>query len=91
MCLAIPAEVIQVDPDSDTARVALGGVVKEISLALVTDVTVGDYVLVHVGYALNKISQAEAEHTLALIREIGMLQEEPSTSDATEAGAGRSA
>lgn len=90
MCLAIPAEVIQVDPDSDTAQVALGGVVKEISLALVTDVTVGDYVLVHVGYALNTISQAEAEHTLALIREIGMLQGESSASDAPDAGAGRS-
>ncbi|EXJ17216.1 HypC/HybG/HupF family hydrogenase formation chaperone [Imhoffiella purpurea] len=91
MCLAIPAEIIRIDPDTDTAQVSLGGVVKEISLALVTDVTVGDYVLVHVGYALNKISQAEAEHTLALIREIGELQDaELGVSDTPGTDPGRS-
>jgi len=71
MCLAIPAEVISID--GDTAQVSLGGVKKEISLALVEDITVGDYVLLHVGYALNKISPEEAEKTLQLFAEAGML------------------
>jgi hydrogenase expression/formation protein HypC len=73
MCLAIPAQVTQIDPTTDTAQVSLGGVMKEVSLALVSDTAVGDYVLVHVGYALNKISEEEAEKTLALIREIDAL------------------
>jgi hydrogenase expression/formation protein HypC len=56
--------------------VSLGGVTKEISLALVGDAAVGDYVLVHVGYALNRLSEEEAERTLALISEAGMLLDE---------------
>ncbi|MDO8313128.1 MAG: HypC/HybG/HupF family hydrogenase formation chaperone, partial [Sideroxyarcus sp.] len=54
MCLAIPALVIELLPD-DMARIDLDGVRKEISLALVVDVAVGEYVIVHVGYALNKL------------------------------------
>lgn len=79
MCLAIPAEVISVDSTNDTAVVSLGGVKKEISLALVQDVTVGDYVLIHVGYALNKISPEEAQKTLELFAEAGMLELESAT------------
>lgn len=71
MCLAIPAEVIEVDDDK--AVVSLAGVKKEISLALVDDVTVGDYVLLHVGYALNKIDPDEARKTLALFAEAGLV------------------
>ena len=71
MCLAIPAKIATIDPDGQTARVSLGGVTKEISLALVDDVRIGDYVLVHVGYALNKISPAEAARTLKIIAEAG--------------------
>jgi len=73
MCLAIPAKVVQVG-DGDTAVVDLGGVKKEISLALVDDVAEGDYVIVHVGYALNKLDPEEAEKTLALFAEIGDLR-----------------
>jgi hydrogenase expression/formation protein HypC len=76
MCLAIPAKITHISPDGDIAEVALGGVSKEISLALISDASVGDYVLVHVGYALNKVSEEEAEHTLELIREIGLLMED---------------
>ena len=65
MCLAIPARVIELT-DGDGARVDLGGVRREISLALVDDVAVGDYVIVHAGYALQKLDLAEAEHTLQL-------------------------
>jgi hydrogenase expression/formation protein HypC len=75
MCLALPARVLSVDAASDTATVALGEVRKEISLALVADVRVGDYVLIHVGYALNKLSEDEAQKTLALFAEAGLIEE----------------
>lgn len=65
MCLALPALVTEILPD-DQAKVNLGGVSKTISLALVSDVTAGDYVIVHVGYALTRVDPAEAEKTLAL-------------------------
>ena len=65
MCLAIPAKVIELRAD-EQAVIDLGGVRKEISLALVEDVAVGDYVIVHVGYALQKIDTDEAAKTLAL-------------------------
>ena len=65
MCLAIPAKVVELR-DGDQAVIALGGVRKEISLALVEDVWPGDYVIVHVGYALQKVDPAEAERTLEL-------------------------
>jgi hydrogenase expression/formation protein HypC len=72
MCLAIPARVVEM-PDEETAVVDLGGVKKAISLALVEDVSVGDYVIVHVGFALNKLNPEEAEKTLALFAEMGDL------------------
>ena len=65
MCLAIPARVVELRA-AEQAVVDLGGVRKEISLALVEDVTPGDYVIVHVGYALQKLDAAEAERTLRL-------------------------
>ncbi len=70
MCLAIPAEVVAITDDQQTATVSLEGVRKDISLALLTDVELGDFVLVHVGYALNKISPEEARRTLALMAEL---------------------
>ena len=71
MCLALPAEVLTIDAKAETAVVALGPVKKEISIALVEDLAPGDYVLVHVGFALHKVSPEEAERTLAMIREAG--------------------
>lgn len=70
MCLAIPAQVVELR-DGDMALVDLAGVRKEISLALVDQVAVGDYVIVHVGYALNKLDQEEAAQTLKLFAELG--------------------
>ena len=70
MCLAIPAQVVELR-DGDNAVVDLAGVRKEISLALVENVALGDYVIVHVGYALNKLDPEEAARTLALFGEIG--------------------
>lgn len=72
MCLALPAKIISIDTSSDSAVVSLEGVKKEISLALVEDVSVGDFVLIHVGFALNKVSPEEAEKTLALMVEAGL-------------------
>ena len=69
MCLAIPARVVQMF-DDDRAVVDLGGVQKEVSLALLDDVSEGDYVIVHVGFALNKLDPEEAEKTLALFAEM---------------------
>ncbi len=78
MCLAIPARVEEL-VGADSAIVNLGGVRKEISLSLVDDVVVGDYVIVHVGYALQKLDQEEAEHTLAAFAELGAMNaEDPS-------------
>lgn len=74
MCLAIPARIEELTPPSN-AIVNLGGVRKEISLALVDDAGVGDYVIVHVGYALQKLDQEEAERTLELFAEMGQLDE----------------
>lgn len=70
MCLAIPAEVTKLLPD-DMAVVSIDGVSKEISVALIENLAVGDYVIVHVGYALTKIDPEEAQRTLGLLREIG--------------------
>lgn len=68
MCLAIPARVTELLPD-DMARVSLDGVTKIVSVALVDDLRVGDFIVLHVGYALAKIDAAEAERTLALLRD----------------------
>ena len=72
MCLALPVRVVEVgaDPSDDWAVVDLGGVKKEISLALLDGVEVGDYVILHVGYALTKLDPEEAEKTLALFAEM---------------------
>ncbi len=72
MCLAIPARVIELLPD-EMARVSLDGVVINASMALVEDVAVGDYVVLHVGYALAKIDEDEALRTLSLLREAALL------------------
>jgi hydrogenase expression/formation protein HypC len=70
MCLAIPVKVVSIVDGGDTAIVDLGGVQKEISLALLDDVAVGDYVILHVGYALSKLDPDEAKKTLALFAEM---------------------
>lgn len=72
MCLALPAQIIQINVDSNMATASVDGVNVEVSLVLVDDVAVGDYVLVHVGYALNKIDEDEALKTLALFAEAGL-------------------
>jgi len=75
MCLAIPAQIITIDKTSNMATVSVDKVKVEVSLALVDDMNIGDYVLVHVGYALNKIDEDEALKTLALFAEAGLSQQ----------------
>lgn len=69
MCLAIPVKVVEV-LEGEMALVDLGGVRKEISLALVDGVREGDYVILHVGYAIQKLDPEEAERTLALFAQV---------------------
>jgi hydrogenase expression/formation protein HypC len=77
MCLAIPAKVVQ-KLENDQAVVEVGGVHNQISLMLVEDVTVGDYVIVHVGFAIARLNADEAEKSLALFDEIArQLEENP--------------
>ena len=69
MCLALPARVVEL-LDADQARIDLGGVTKQVSIALVPEARVGDYVIVHVGHAIGLIDPDEAARTLALFAEM---------------------
>lgn len=74
MCLALPAKITSIDLNDDSAQVNIGGILKTISIALVGNVKIDDYVLVHVGFALNKISEEEANRTLRLFEEAGLVE-----------------
>ena len=71
MCLAIPVRIVEVLPD-EMAKVSLDGVVRTVSTALIENPEVGDYVVLHVGYALAKIDPEEAERTLEMLAEAGV-------------------
>lgn len=75
MCLAIPARVIERLP-GELAMVELGGVRREISLALLDEVVPGDYVIVHAGYALTRLDPEEARTTLQLFAQAGLVSGE---------------
>ena len=74
MCLAIPVRVVSVD--GDEAEAEIGGVNRRISIALTPEVNAGDYVLLHTGYAIGVVDEAEAKETLKLLEEIANLSEE---------------
>lgn len=74
MCLAIPA-LVKLIEDKE-AEVEIGGITRRISLWLTPEAKVGDYVLVHTGYAINIVDQEEAQETLRLLEEIAELAEE---------------
>lgn len=74
MCLAIPCQVVELR-DADQAVIEVAGVRKLISLALVEDIAIGDYVIVHVGYALTRLDPEEAQRTLEAFAELGELQD----------------
>ncbi|MBL8302935.1 MAG: HypC/HybG/HupF family hydrogenase formation chaperone [Ideonella sp.] len=80
MCLALPALVVQLC-DDDQAVVDLGGVRKQVSVALVPEARLGDYVIVHVGHAIGVIDPEEAERTLALFGELAAFDAAPATQE----------
>ncbi len=78
MCLAIPGKVEEISTENGlrVGRVNFGGVVKRVCLDYVPEVEVGDYAIVHVGFAISKIDQQTAEETLETFRQMGVLDEE---------------
>lgn len=76
MCLAVPAQVVEVDTSVEPAmgRVELGGVARRVCFAHVPDAVPGDYVLVHVGFALTRIDADEARRVFALLAEMGAIE-----------------
>ena len=75
MCLAIPAKVIEMD-EPNLAVIEIGGVRKQVSLMLVDGVEVGDFVLVHAGFAIDKVDEGEARKTMDLLQELARLEQE---------------
>jgi hydrogenase expression/formation protein HypC len=78
MCLAVPGQVESIRDENGVrmGRVNFGGVVKDICLAYLPDVAVGDYTIVHVGFALSRIDEVSARETLRTFAELGLLDEE---------------
>jgi len=78
MCLAVPGRVEEIIDNDGVlmGRVNFDGIVKEVCLAYVPDIKVGEYTIVHVGFALTKIDEESAQKTLATFREMGLLEEE---------------
>jgi len=76
MCLGIPGKVVEVGRDRDLlmGKVDFGGVLKRVCLEYIPDVAVGEYVLVHVGFALTRLDEAEAVRVFALLRELGEVE-----------------
>jgi hydrogenase expression/formation protein HypC len=82
MCLAVPGQILSIaEPPTDrendalfrTGKVSFGGIVKEVSLAYVPEATVGNYVIVHVGFALSILDEDEAQATLQDLNQLGVL------------------
>jgi hydrogenase expression/formation protein HypC len=78
MCLAIPGKVVSIEQSNGlrVGRVQFGGIVRQASLDFVPEAEVGDYVMVHVGFAISKVAAEEAERTYQLLEEMGALKEE---------------
>jgi hydrogenase expression/formation protein HypC len=78
MCLAIPGKVISVEQNNGlrVGRVQFGGIVRQASLDFVPEAEVGDYVMVHVGFAISRVDALEAERTYQLLEEMGTLEAE---------------
>ena len=77
MCLAIPGRIIEmVDEANGVAKVDVSGVRRNVNIALLDGASVGDYVLIHVGFALSKVDEKEAEETLRTLQELGSYEPE---------------
>lgn len=91
MCLAIPGKVVSITEENSIriGRVRFGGVTQPVSLDFVPDASVDDYVMVHVGFAISRLNQEEAERTWQALEEMGMLAAELPMSEASSGGAER--
>ncbi len=89
MCLAVPGKIVSVREDRGTrmATVSFDGIEKEICLAYLPDIEVGDYTIVHVGFAISKIDEVSALVTLQMFKDLGILEEELGMNDAVAAAA----
>ena len=85
MCLAIPGKIVSINHESDpvlrNGRVNFGGIVKEVNLAYVPEAAVDDYVIVHVGFALSKVDEAEANQVFQYLSQMENIQEELEVAD----------
>jgi hydrogenase expression/formation protein HypC len=78
MCLAIPGKIISIttdDPIMRMGKVNFGGILKEVNLAYVPEAEVGDYVVVHVGFAISRLDEGEAQQVFDYLRQMGELDE----------------
>jgi len=84
MCLAIPGKVLSVETENELriGRVQFGGITQPVSLDFVPEVAVGDYVMVHVGFAISRVNAEEAEQTYRALQQMGMLEGELPTVEA---------
>ena len=78
MCLAVPGKFVEISDDGMVrmAKLDFGGIQKQVCLAYLPDAIVGDYAIVHVGFAISRIDEASAQETLRHFRELGVLEEE---------------
>jgi hydrogenase expression/formation protein HypC len=78
VCLAIPGKILEIQEQSKmrAARVQFGGIVRQVSLDFVPEAGLGDYVMVHVGFAISRVDASEAERTYKLLEEMGALEAE---------------
>lgn len=84
MCLAVPARILEIDESLPLSmgKVDFGGIVREVCLAYVPEARVGDYVIVHAGFAISLIDEAEAQETLRLLTQLGLVDEIAPTTQA---------
>ena len=75
MCLAVPAEILSVSPNGSDAMASIGGIEKPVDVSLIDHPVPGDWVIVHVGFALNRINAKEAEETRRILESAGKLRE----------------
>jgi hydrogenase expression/formation protein HypC len=94
MCLAIPGKVIEIETAGaagvKSGKVSFGGIVKSVCLEYVPETKVGEYVLVHVGFALSRVDEEEAHRTYKLLEELNQLGELNSDSESAPAEGGKS-
>lgn len=84
MCLGVPGKITEIYEQDHTrmGKVDFGGIVKDVCLDFVPEIAIGDYAIVHVGFAITRLDEQSAQETLALFEEMGILEEELNVDDA---------